>query len=571
MTERAIAGSFADREYAALGGVSRNGLHLSDAGHHEKPERSDVRVGIDVAGFSTNKTNYLGSTSESDYLQMDETRLSLTGATVRQVMRGLVEARRLIMALQVAKGFACILQIEPILGDLPLDTAKKIEFRIRLLRAVGFALQDDILPALHFAQSAIKQAGECRYNCAAKTVCRLVYWKLGDLDNFFALPRNRLWSATDGKEAICNSFDLTIEAAVELDQLRLSSARHLAQDALGLATKMFSRYPALTALPASLVAQLLYEQGSLADAEKMVISHLQTIKTAGTIESALRAYPILARAAFRRSQLVQAFAFLEEAEEIARERGWHRLAAASLAERATLFLEMGKFAEASACMANMEWLVTSLGPTPNSSHSDIQRIRTLVHAKVALAQSPSRSAVAMLRQLQREAVNRQNLYEALQLAICLVDALEFIGEQSEALTVLLKALTLGSAVGVYQSFLDGGERVQKLLTHVYDHPPTSDVRSRGLLPYIGSLLDRSRAREIVPPSLSLQPKMACVLSERERITLVWMSHGLSNKGIAKKLGVTPETIKSHAKKIFFKLTVKTRAEAVSRASGLGLI
>jgi ATP/maltotriose-dependent transcriptional regulator MalT len=30
-------------------------------------------------------------------------------------------------------------------------------------------------------------------------------------------------------------------------------------------------------------------------------------------------------------------------------------------------------------------------------------------------------------------------------------------------------------------------------------------------------------------------------------------------------------VKSHAKNIFAKLTVKTRAEAVSRASGLGLI
>jgi len=50
-----------------------------------------------------------------------------------------------------------------------------------------------------------------------------------------------------------------------------------------------------------------------------------------------------------------------------------------------------------------------------------------------------------------------------------------------------------------------------------------------------------------------------------------MSRGLSNKEIAKKLGITPETVKSHAKNIFMKLTVKTRTEAVSLASGLGLI
>jgi DNA-binding CsgD family transcriptional regulator len=164
-----------------------------------------------------------------------------------------------------------------------------------------------------------------------------------------------------------------------------------------------------------------------------------------------------------------------------------------------------------------------------------------------------------------------DLYEALHVAIRLVDALEVIGEESEALTVLNRALTLGSAVGVYQAFLDGGPRVENLLTRIYDRARISDDRSRELLPYIGSLLDRRHTRETSNPSLPLKSASGGVLSERERITLVWMSCGLSNKEIAKKLGIAPETVKSHAKNIFAKLTVKTRAEAVSRASGLGLI
>jgi ATP/maltotriose-dependent transcriptional regulator MalT len=314
---------------------------------------------------------------------------------------------------------------------------------------------------------------------------------------------------------------------------------------------------------------LLYEQGSLDEAEKMVIRHLPTIKTAGNVESAVRAYPILARAASRHGRHNNAAAILEEAEDMAMQRGWLRLAAVSIAERANLLLENDHVADALVCADSLGRLAKS--PGPSSSQSDIHRLWTLVRARVILAQGPSRGAVALLRQLQREALNRQDLYEALHLAIRLVDALEVIGEQSEALAVLLRALTLGSAVGVYQAFLDGGDRVERLLVQVYDHPPTSDIRSRGLLPYIGSLLDRRRACEITNPRLPSQPGSSRVLSERERLTLVWMSHGLSNKVIAKKLGVTPETIKSHAKNIFIKLTVKTRAEAVSRASGLGLI
>src|SRR5712671_2327612 len=61
------------------------------------------------------------------------------------------------------------------------------------------------------------------------------------------------------------------------------------------------------------------------------------------------------------------------------------------------------------------------------------------------------------------------------------------------------------------------------------------------------------------------------LSARERSIVLLMGHGLSNKRIARQLSIAPETVKSHAKSIFWKLTVQTRAHAVYRASALGLI
>ena len=61
------------------------------------------------------------------------------------------------------------------------------------------------------------------------------------------------------------------------------------------------------------------------------------------------------------------------------------------------------------------------------------------------------------------------------------------------------------------------------------------------------------------------------LSTRERTIVRMMGHGLSNKSIARQLSIAPETVKSHAKSIFWKLTVRSRAEAVYRAAALGLI
>ena len=46
---------------------------------------------------------------------------------------------------------------------------------------------------------------------------------------------------------------------------------------------------------------------------------------------------------------------------------------------------------------------------------------------------------------------------------------------------------------------------------------------------------------------------------------------MANKQIARVLQISPETVKFHIKRIFLKLAVGTRAEAVSQAESLGLI
>jgi LuxR family maltose regulon positive regulatory protein len=61
------------------------------------------------------------------------------------------------------------------------------------------------------------------------------------------------------------------------------------------------------------------------------------------------------------------------------------------------------------------------------------------------------------------------------------------------------------------------------------------------------------------------------LTPRERDILAMISQGLSNKHIARSLKISPETVKSHVKNIFLKLSVGTRAAAVSRATAFGML
>ena len=60
------------------------------------------------------------------------------------------------------------------------------------------------------------------------------------------------------------------------------------------------------------------------------------------------------------------------------------------------------------------------------------------------------------------------------------------------------------------------------------------------------------------------------LTQREVVIISLVAAGRSNKVIAIQLGVAPETIKTHLKRIFLKLSARTRAEAVVRAQSPGL-
>jgi len=61
------------------------------------------------------------------------------------------------------------------------------------------------------------------------------------------------------------------------------------------------------------------------------------------------------------------------------------------------------------------------------------------------------------------------------------------------------------------------------------------------------------------------------LSTREIAVLIAMADGLSNKEIARRLGISFHTVKFHVASILEKLEVDTRTEAVIKAAQLGLV
>jgi DNA-binding NarL/FixJ family response regulator len=61
------------------------------------------------------------------------------------------------------------------------------------------------------------------------------------------------------------------------------------------------------------------------------------------------------------------------------------------------------------------------------------------------------------------------------------------------------------------------------------------------------------------------------LTPREHEVLMLISRGLTMRQMANRLGISPRTVETHMAKLYRKLDVRTRVQAVSRAVSLGLI
>ena len=88
--------------------------------------------------------------------------------------------------------------------------------------------------------------------------------------------------------------------------------------------------------------------------------------------------------------------------------------------------------------------------------------------------------------------------------------------------------------------------------------------------YIGA---RVLAAPKLPTSFDGNPKAraALGLSPREFTVLGELAAGRSNKEIAKRLNVSPNTVKTHVAQVYEKLGARRRTEAINKARELGIV
>jgi LuxR family maltose regulon positive regulatory protein len=234
---------------------------------------------------------------------------------------------------------------------------------------------------------------------------------------------------------------------------------------------------------------------------------------------------------------------------------WRRAMLASQRVRLLIAAEAGRPGPAPAEAARWE---RACGLTPDDALSFRDELGHLTLARVLLAE-PARRAVGR-RLLDRlaaaaEVGGRQGRLIAI-LALRAVGAAA-ASDRSAAPADLARALALAEPEGAVRPFVDEGAPMAALLRRA--SPGNAS-------PFVATILAAMPgAEQTGAPAPLAEP-----LSARELAVLRLLAAGLTGPEIARELSVGHSTVRTHLKRVYGKLAVHSRAQAIDRARALRL-
>ncbi|HET8841988.1 MAG TPA: LuxR C-terminal-related transcriptional regulator, partial [Ktedonobacteraceae bacterium] len=294
------------------------------------------------------------------------------------------------------------------------------------------------------------------------------------------------------------------------------------------------------------LARILYEWNDLEGAQQHGQHGVQLAKQAGDTNGLIAGNILLARLQLARGDVAGATALLAQAEQSARLPNFVSRIPEVAAAQVLVLLHQGHLV-AAARLAQAYDLPIS-------------------QARVHLAQGHPSAALAGLEPLHQQAEAKGWQDELLKLMVLQAVALEAQGEKDKAMHLLVDALAIAKPAGFIRLFLDEGPPMASLL---------SEVMALGRMPdYIRKLLiacKTEKQQSENTPSLPPVQSLLEPLSQRELEVLRLVAAGLSNQEICERLFLVLGTVKGHTHKIFGKLGVQRRTEAIARARELGLL
>ncbi len=459
-------------------------------------------------------------------------------------------------------------KIEAEVRGEPAHRAAGPLWECQAIRAILLARADD-------TDTAYQLARECAQDPAADSwmmnavhnvlrYCHLKACRWDEFDETLSIPYE---PDEFSRNVLSPIYHLLILGMGDFTQLRAHGARRHLSESVQLSERSTGRDSEVTALCAPLLAQLLYELMEWDSALELIDHRLDVIvgAGAGAVDGNVSAFTTAARIACHRNEPRRAHLLLKRAESVALSHGWPRLEAASLFEQMRLHLRDGKQSDAWACMTRIAQVRAAYPAKPSSSLADLDHYWRRAQGHYALAQHRFDEAITHFAALYDAALARRNGYLAIICGSALALAHHLAGDHARAGAALSAVIALAAPAGMMAAVLDQGPEMRVLLAALRDRR-----RREGKQYPHAAFIDAL----IVAGEQQVHrgaPEPAVCLSNRERDILDLVAELKSNKEIARSLGITPETVKSHIKNILGKLSVGKRMQAAQRAGSLGLL
>jgi LuxR family maltose regulon positive regulatory protein/serine/threonine-protein kinase PknK len=285
----------------------------------------------------------------------------------------------------------------------------------------------------------------------------------------------------------------------------------------------------------------------------------------------IASYTTLARIKALRGDIDDAWSLLDEGSEAANQLALHRLSAAVDHEYLRLHLALGDIARAQSVLARQADHIAAgddgIAMATRHYQGDMQ-------ARIMSAQGDYDGALSVLSAIHQESCSVAWRYSETTASIELAAVLSLAGHSDAAVRTAVPALLAGARSGLVRTMIDAGPEVLKIIGELRD----ASRRRRwpaGLpnvpIDYLSRLLATAHADvekasiPVIDRTVDRNPTAEEPLNAREIDILRLLDRGLSNKQIARNLGLTINTVKWYLKNIYTKLGVARRGESVSEA------
>lgn len=294
------------------------------------------------------------------------------------------------------------------------------------------------------------------------------------------------------------------------------------------------------------LARILYEWNDLEGAQQHGQHGIQLAKQGNDTDGWVAGNVVLSRLHLARGDVAGAATLLAEARQIAHQHNNARRLREIAAAQVLVLLRQSQMTAA--------------------AHLAQTHDLPLSQARVHLAQRDPAAALAVLATWCQQVEARGWQDERLMMLMLQALALDAQGNEDQAVHLISDVLTIAEPEGYTRLFLDEGSAMRHLVSRAADRGSVPDFIGR--LQVAWKTEPQQHANESDVPSAQplLEP-----LSQRELEVLRLIAAGLSNQQISERLFLVPGTVKGHNYKIFSKLGVQRRTEAIARARELGLL